>query len=125
MKISAGLTLGLMAWDRGDRDTATKRYTEVLQLAKTRPAFHFTNHEAQHLDLCVQYDLLEIHKNLAILAETDMTLVESRKRDFMGTQDDKLIMDHVEEGPVESRWNIDAPEGLGHERCASSKHAQC
>ncbi|ESK92229.1 hypothetical protein Moror_4761 [Moniliophthora roreri MCA 2997] len=32
MRITAGLTLGLMAWDAGDRPTAVKRYREAIDL---------------------------------------------------------------------------------------------
>src|SRR6266568_8763408 len=33
MQITAGLTLGLLAWDKRDRATAAKRYREALDLA--------------------------------------------------------------------------------------------
>lgn len=39
MRVTAGFTLGILAWDRGDRETAAKRYSESLNLAETYPEF--------------------------------------------------------------------------------------
>ncbi|KAE9399700.1 hypothetical protein BT96DRAFT_919996, partial [Gymnopus androsaceus JB14] len=39
LQIIAGMTLGLLAWDKKDRPTASKRYREALDLAKTHPPY--------------------------------------------------------------------------------------
>lgn len=39
MQITAGLTLGLLAYERRDRATAVKRYEEALDIAATHPPF--------------------------------------------------------------------------------------
>ncbi|KAG5646719.1 hypothetical protein DXG03_002401 [Asterophora parasitica] len=39
MQITAGMTLGLLAWDKRDGSTAAKRYQEALDLAATHAPF--------------------------------------------------------------------------------------
>ncbi|EJD44548.1 hypothetical protein AURDEDRAFT_166334 [Auricularia subglabra TFB-10046 SS5] len=39
IQITALTTLGLLAWDRGDRATAAKRYQQVIDLAETEDVF--------------------------------------------------------------------------------------
>lgn len=40
MQITAGITLGILAWDSEDRATAAKRYAEAFALAATHPPYN-------------------------------------------------------------------------------------
>lgn len=82
MQVQAGLTLGLLAWDEGDRATAAARYQEALGLAKSVPAFRVPNHTAQHLDLAVQKDVLEMRRRLADMSPDEQPHKALRRRDM-------------------------------------------
>ena len=71
MQITAGLTLGLMAWDNRDRATASKRYKEALDLAATHPPFSVLAPGAVGLERWVYMDLQETKENLGRLVQND------------------------------------------------------
>ncbi|TFK71574.1 hypothetical protein BDN72DRAFT_887621 [Pluteus cervinus] len=71
MQIAAGLTLGLLAWDKSDRATAAKRYQEALGVAATHPPFDQVLPRAKHLDLWISTEVQQIKDNLNILIQKD------------------------------------------------------
>ena len=70
MQITAGLTLGLLAWDKRDRATAAKRYREALDLAETHPPFTLPP-GAIGLERYVYNDLKDTKTNLGMLVLND------------------------------------------------------
>ncbi|KAJ7594074.1 hypothetical protein C8J56DRAFT_1022870 [Mycena floridula] len=72
LQITAGLTLGLMAWDKTDRATAAKRYKEALDLAATHPPFLSESAASSRIEKWVARDVLETKENLAILVGNDI-----------------------------------------------------
>jgi hypothetical protein len=71
MQITAGMTLGLMAWDERDRATAAKRYKEALDLAATHPPFTTLSSSTVGLERWVYLDLQETKDNLDIILQND------------------------------------------------------
>ena len=71
MQITAGLTLGLLAWDNHDRATAAKRYKEALDLAATHPPFTNLPPGTVGLEKWVSLDLKEVKSNLDHLVQKD------------------------------------------------------
>jgi hypothetical protein len=71
MQITAGLTLGLMAWDKRDRATAAKRYKEALDLAATHPPFLNIPPDTVGLERWVYGEVEEAKSNLGILVHND------------------------------------------------------
>ena len=71
MQITAGLTLGLLAWDKRDRATAAKLYREALDLAETHLPFTTLPQGVIGLELYVHNDLQETKTNLGILVMND------------------------------------------------------
>ncbi|EJD44549.1 hypothetical protein AURDEDRAFT_114295 [Auricularia subglabra TFB-10046 SS5] len=72
MQITAGFTLGLMAWDKRDRATAAKRYNEALALAETHAPFvGRPTAPRSGLELYVYNDVQECRSNLAKLVASD------------------------------------------------------
>ncbi|TFK71575.1 hypothetical protein BDN72DRAFT_837476 [Pluteus cervinus] len=71
MQIVAGLTLGLLAWDKSDRATAAKRYQEALDIAATHPPFNQILPASKHLDLFVATQVQQVKDNLEILTQKD------------------------------------------------------
>lgn len=71
MQITAGMTLGLLAWDKRDRATAAKRYREALDLAETYPLFTSPPPGAIGLERYVHNDLQEMKTNLGLLVLND------------------------------------------------------
>lgn len=72
MQITAGLTLGLMAWDNRDRATASKRYKEALELAATHPPFTVLSPGTVGLEKWVYLDLQQTKENLDHLVQNDI-----------------------------------------------------
>lgn len=72
MQIQAGLTLGLLAWDKKDRATAARRYKETLNLADAIPEFRSVNPNAKHLEKEIQLIVQEIRDNLAVILRNDI-----------------------------------------------------
>ena len=72
MQITAGTTLGLMAWDKRDRATAAKRYKEALDLAKTHPPFIASTPGTVGLEKYVSSDLKDTRDNLDIILYNDV-----------------------------------------------------
>jgi len=77
MQVQAGLTLGILAWEEGDRDGAVERFQEALSLANSIPEFRIPNPSAQHLDLTVQKDVLKMRRRV----EEVLKEIESRQED--------------------------------------------
>jgi len=71
MQITAGLTLGLLAWDNRDRATAAKRYREALNLAATHPPFTDLPPGTVGLEKWVYLDLQQVKVNLDHLVQND------------------------------------------------------
>jgi hypothetical protein len=71
MQITAGLTLGIMAWDKKDRATAAKRYKEALDLAATHPPFMTVSPDTVGLERWVHMDIQEAKRNLERLIHHD------------------------------------------------------
>lgn len=71
MQVTAGLTLGLMAWDKKDRATAAKRYKEAIDLAATHPPFNVLTTDSMGLERWVYHDLQDSKSNLSNLVEND------------------------------------------------------
>jgi hypothetical protein len=69
MQVTAGLTLGLMAWDRHDRAAAAKCYQEAIDLARTHPPFMAPG--TVGFEKWVSLDIKEAQKNLAVLVQND------------------------------------------------------
>ncbi|KAF8068827.1 hypothetical protein FPV67DRAFT_1489871 [Lyophyllum atratum] len=76
MQVTAGLTLGLLAWDKRDRATAAKRYREALDLAETYPAFSSLPPGMTGLEKYVHQDLIDVKKNLGYLIRNDTVNAE-------------------------------------------------
>ncbi|KAK0199440.1 hypothetical protein DFS33DRAFT_1376450 [Desarmillaria ectypa] len=71
MQITAGLTLGLLAWDAKDRPTAMKRYCEALDLAATHPPYFNLGNAREPWDRFICKDVDAARDNLAILFKND------------------------------------------------------
>ncbi|KAJ7151119.1 hypothetical protein C8R46DRAFT_1358033 [Mycena filopes] len=71
MQISAALTLGLLAWSKGDRSTAAKRYQEALDVAATHPPFNSVTPGLKHLEKITAAEVQQIRDNLAVLTRND------------------------------------------------------
>lgn len=76
MQITAGLTLGLLAWDKRDRTTAAKRYREALDLADSDPAFKSLSPDTVGLERYVYSELQEAKTNLDVLVQNDVVNTE-------------------------------------------------
>ncbi|KAJ7151123.1 hypothetical protein C8R46DRAFT_1123347 [Mycena filopes] len=77
MQISAALTLGLLAWSKGDRSTAAKRYQEALDVAATHPPFNSVTPGLKHLDRATAAEVQQIRDNLAMLMRNDSMTASS------------------------------------------------
>jgi len=71
MQITAGLTLGVLAWDNRDRAKAAKRYKEALDLAATHPPFTNLPPGTVGLEKWVYLDLQQVKANLDHLVQND------------------------------------------------------
>ncbi|KAF7350464.1 hypothetical protein MVEN_01351900 [Mycena venus] len=71
MQISAAFALGILAWGKGDRATAAKRYQEALDIAATHPPFNAVTPGLKHLDRTIAHDVQEMRDNLAMLIQND------------------------------------------------------
>ncbi|KAJ7755383.1 hypothetical protein DFH07DRAFT_822147 [Mycena maculata] len=71
MQITASFALGIMAWEKGDRATTSKRYKEALDVAATEPAFNTMTPGLKHLDRVIAYEVQTIRENLAGLIQND------------------------------------------------------
>jgi hypothetical protein len=72
MQVTAGMTLGLLAWDKHDRATASKRYKEAFDVAETHPPFVTPPPGTVGLECWVHVDLKEMKDNLGILVRNDI-----------------------------------------------------
>ncbi|KDR70544.1 hypothetical protein GALMADRAFT_229943 [Galerina marginata CBS 339.88] len=73
LQISAGLTLGLLAWDKRDRATAAKRYREALDLAQTHLPFTAPSPSTVGFERYVYAELQQAKDNLEVLVQNDTT----------------------------------------------------
>ncbi|EEB93707.1 hypothetical protein MPER_07601 [Moniliophthora perniciosa FA553] len=79
MQISAGLTLGLLAWDANDRPAALKRYREALDLAAQHPKYEAP---ADAWERYIQGDIKQIRCNLTTILENDEEMVRKLAQYF-------------------------------------------
>ncbi|KAK0199448.1 hypothetical protein DFS33DRAFT_1268508, partial [Desarmillaria ectypa] len=71
MQITAGLTLGLIAWNSKGRPTAVKRYRDASDLAATHHPYEYEVHARESFERFVCADVKAARKNLALLFEND------------------------------------------------------
>ncbi|KAL0577324.1 hypothetical protein V5O48_004647, partial [Marasmius crinis-equi] len=71
MKITAGLTLGLMAWDGQDRPAAAKYYRQAIDLAATYPGYNDESQTTDNWERYVANDVQATRNNLALLLHND------------------------------------------------------
>lgn len=76
LQITAGFTLGLLAWDKKDRATAAKRYKEALDLAATYPPFNSVARSKKHLERWVATEVQTTKDNLDMLIKNDAANAE-------------------------------------------------
>ncbi|KAJ7497778.1 hypothetical protein FB451DRAFT_1121523 [Mycena latifolia] len=69
MQIPAAFALAILAWNKGDRSTAAKRYQEALDVAATHPPFNAVTPGLKHLDKISAGEVQQIRENLATLRE--------------------------------------------------------
>lgn len=86
MQITAGLTLGLLAWDKRDRATAAKRYREALDVAETYPPFTSLPPGVIGLEMYVHNDLQDTKTNLGMLVLNDTVNAEKVSERDEGNQ---------------------------------------
>lgn len=91
MRITAGLTLGLMAWDKRDRATAALRYQEALALAD-KYADMLVTKPTRGLEGWLAVDVGQMRDNLAVLVLNDQvqaTMVDgpTQRRQEVATAD--------------------------------------
>ncbi|KAJ7145343.1 hypothetical protein C8R43DRAFT_1012417 [Mycena crocata] len=108
MQISAALTLGIIAWEKGDRSTTAKRYQEALDVAATHPPFNAVNPNARHLDRRIALEVQQIRDNLAVLIRKDSHTAQMAGGGQGALRKDVLNVPHT---------RIDDVEGslLGHQ----------
>jgi hypothetical protein len=94
LQITAGLTLGLLAWDKKDRAAAAKRYKEALDVAATHTAFGSVNGSPKHFERWVAIEVNQIRENLHVLVENDISNAQSLKENNI--QGGSLRRDTVE-----------------------------
>jgi hypothetical protein len=71
MQVTAGMTLGLMAWDQRDRATAAKRYKEALDLARTHASFMTPPPDTVGFERWVSLEIQQTQDNMAVLLKND------------------------------------------------------
>jgi len=95
LQIVAGMTLGLLAWDKQDRPTAAKRYRETLDLAKTHAPFDSLgdnygeapkpgHQNMRHFELYVATTVKETKNNLALIILNDTINAGEERSDVGG-----------------------------------------
>lgn len=99
MQITAGMTLGLLAWDKKDRATAAKRYKEALDLAATYEPFNRILPTNKHLLLWVSTDVQQTKDNLNTLMRNDVANAQILK-DVVGIDGGHSRKDAVPLGNV-------------------------
>jgi hypothetical protein len=72
MQVTAGTTLGLMAWDKGDRASASKRYKEALDLAQTYSPFMEPAPDTVGVECWVHKELKQLKDNLDTIVQNDV-----------------------------------------------------
>ncbi|KAG7444582.1 uncharacterized protein BT62DRAFT_933607 [Guyanagaster necrorhizus] len=71
MQITAGLTLGLLAWDDDDRAISMRRFREALELAAAHPPYYDLANASQPWERFVCTDVKDARDNLAVVFEND------------------------------------------------------
>ncbi|KAL0576204.1 Histone-lysine N-methyltransferase smyd1 [Marasmius crinis-equi] len=71
MKITAGLTLGLMAWDGQDRPAAAKYYRQAIDLAATHPGYNDRSQSTDNWERYVASEVNDMRDNLRMLLLND------------------------------------------------------
>lgn len=71
LQINAGLTLGLIAWDKNDRAAAAKRYQETLDLAATHTPWNSVDPRSKDLNRWTSNNVQQVKDNLAMIVQND------------------------------------------------------
>lgn len=73
MQITAGFTLGLMAWDKRDRSSAATQYVDSLKIASTHAPFMQSpiDETTIHLERWIALEVHALRKNLSSLFDND------------------------------------------------------
>ncbi|KAK7045382.1 hypothetical protein VNI00_007631 [Paramarasmius palmivorus] len=82
MRITAGLTLGLTAWDAQDRATAVKRYREALDLAAKYPQYDDQSKATDPWERHVSREVQQIRDNITVLLTNDETNTRIMAEEF-------------------------------------------
>ncbi|KAJ7091937.1 hypothetical protein B0H15DRAFT_834640 [Mycena belliarum] len=95
MQITAGFTLGVLAWNKGDRSTAAKRYQQALDVSSSHPAFNTVTPGLTHLDRIIAMQVQVIRDNLAVLISKDSATAEFAGARNGGARKDVLNVPHM------------------------------
>ncbi|EAU91994.1 hypothetical protein CC1G_05981 [Coprinopsis cinerea okayama7 len=71
MRITAGLTLGLMHWDAGERPTAVKRYREAIDIASQFPQYNDKTKATTPWERYIANEVQTTRDNLTMLLMND------------------------------------------------------
>ncbi|KAJ7091934.1 hypothetical protein B0H15DRAFT_834622 [Mycena belliarum] len=107
MQIMAGGALGILAWNKGERATAAKRYQEALDVAATHPPFVTPAPGLKHLEKMMVFEVQELRTNLERLGLND-TVTARMAGQGPGRRKDVLDAPHTRVDP-------DAGEVLAHQ----------
>ncbi|CAK5272265.1 unnamed protein product [Mycena citricolor] len=130
MQIIAGLTLGLMAWEKGDRPTAAKRYKESLDAAAAYPTFTGESTPETNLDCAVAFNVKQMKDNLAILVSRDALLAgeHSGRKEVLELRNSRVAEDGTLEPQNTFTVSTDpcgregcGKRGVGYKRCGGCK----
>ncbi|KAJ7512049.1 hypothetical protein B0H11DRAFT_472461 [Mycena galericulata] len=120
MQIMASFALGILAWEKGDRATTAKRYTEALDVAATHPAFNSMTPGLKHLDRTIAYEVQTIRENLAQLMENDTVTTSMVGSGQGGLRKDVLNVPHArigEAGIAAQDTFVVATDACGRDGC--------
>jgi hypothetical protein len=110
MQIEAGLTMGLLAWDKKERATAAKRYKEALDLAATHNPFDNIALASRGMEQWIATDVQDTKDNLRILMMNDITNAQ-------------ILQSHGIEGGALRRENIAIPNARVEGDIFSPQHS--
>jgi len=122
MQITAGLTLGLLAWDKKDRATAAKRYKEAIDLAQTHPPFVTMSPGVKHLEKWVAKELAQAKDNMDVLVRNDIINSEVLKAKGEGGGDLRKEVVSVPNTRIEDTGKVSREEEV---MVATDKCATC
>lgn len=94
IQINAGLTLGLIAWDKKDRAAASKRYKETLDLAATHSPWNSVDPRSKYLNRWAADSVQQVKDNLAMIVQNDT--INSQMAQLFGSQTGDFRRDKVQ-----------------------------